>query len=78
MSKLTLSVDPEVVARAKRHAKHHGVSVSQMVETYLAAVAGPANSPSTTIDPPVLRTVRGALKRADPEDHKKYLAAKYR
>jgi hypothetical protein len=78
MSKLTLSVDSDVVARAKRHAKRHGVSVSQMVETYLAAVAGPTNPPGTTIDPPVLRALRGTLKKANPGDHKKYLAAKYR
>jgi hypothetical protein len=77
MSKLTLSVDPDVIVRAKRHAKLQGVSVSQMVETYLAAVVGPAKLHSTE-DPPVLRAVRGALKSADPEDHKKYLAAKYR
>jgi hypothetical protein len=38
MSKLTLSVDPGVAARAKRYAKRHGVSVSGLVETYLAAV----------------------------------------
>ncbi len=37
MSKLTLSVDGEVVARAKCHAKRRGVSVSQMVEAYLSA-----------------------------------------
>jgi hypothetical protein len=77
MSKLTLSVDPDVIVRAKRHAKRQGVSVSQMVETYLAAVAGPAKLHPVD-DPPVLRAVRGILKIADPEDHKKYLAAKYR
>jgi hypothetical protein len=76
MSKLTLSVDQDVVARAKRHAKRHGISVSQMVETYLAAVAGPPASAAP--DTPVLRAVRGSLKKADPEDYKKFLTAKYR
>ena len=77
MSKLTLSVDPDVIVRAKRHAKRYGVSVSQMVETYLATVARPAKLDPAE-DPPVLRAVRGSLKKANPEDHKKYLAAKYR
>jgi hypothetical protein len=77
MSKLTLSVDRDVIVRAKRHAKRHGVSVSQMVETYLAAVAGPPPPPAS-IEPPVLRALRGTLKAGNPEDHKKYLAAKYR
>jgi len=39
MSKLTLSIDPVVISRAKRYAKQHGTSVSQMVEAYLASVS---------------------------------------
>jgi hypothetical protein len=58
MSKLTLSVDKGVVARAKRYAKKRGVSISLMVETYLAAVCAP---PPAAEDPPILRSVRGIL-----------------
>ena len=76
MSKLTLSVDNRVVSRAKRYAKEHGVSVSQMVETYLAAVAE-RTSPATE-DAPILRSVRGSLKKADLGAYRKHLAAKYR
>ncbi|MGD0297473.1 MAG: DUF6364 family protein [Bryobacteraceae bacterium] len=77
MSKLTLSVDERVVSRAKRYAKRRGVSVSAMVEAYLASVAeAPDKSPEDT--PPILRSVRGILKKADPEAYKKYLVAKYR
>jgi hypothetical protein len=39
MAKLTLSVDSRVVSLAKQYAKRRGVSVSNMVEAYLAAVA---------------------------------------
>jgi len=39
--KLTLSVDDRVVSRAKQYAKRRGISVSKMVEGYLAAVAEP-------------------------------------
>jgi len=77
MSKLTLSVDSRVVSRAKRYAKQRGVSVSAMVETYLAAVSDPPSRPSNEA-PPILRSLRGSLKRADLEDYKKHLAAKYR
>jgi predicted HicB family RNase H-like nuclease len=45
MAKLTLSVDGRVVRRAKEYAKRRGVSVSKMVETYLAAVAEPPAGP---------------------------------
>ena len=75
MSKLTLSVDDRVVSRAKRYAKQRGVSVSEMVEAYLAAVAEPS-SPATH-DAPILRAVRGSLKKADLEGYRKHLAAKY-
>jgi hypothetical protein len=75
MSKLTLSVDEHVVSRAKRYARQHGVSISEMVETYLEAVAGPPKLSQT--DAPVLRSLRGSLKKADLAAYKKHLAAKY-
>jgi hypothetical protein len=76
MSKLTLSVDSRVVARAKRFARQRGVSVSAMIETYLAAVAEP-HSPATR-EAPVLRSLRGSLKKASIEEYRKHLAAKYK
>ena len=66
MSKLTLSVDERVVSRAKRYAKRRGVSVSAMVEAYLASVAE-APDKSSEDSPPILRSVRGILKKADLE-----------
>ncbi len=40
MTKLTLSVDEEVVAQAKRLAKENGRSVSAMFSQYVRATAG--------------------------------------
>jgi hypothetical protein len=68
-------VDDRVVARAKRYAAQRGVSVSEMVEAYLSAVT--ESSPATS-DAPILRTVRGILKKADLSEYRKHLAAKYR
>ena len=76
MSKLTLSVDSQVVSRAKRYAKLHGVSVSKMVEAYLAAVAEPPSPVAGGT--PVLRSLRGLLKNADSDAYRKHLVAKYR
>lgn len=76
MAKLTLSVNNRVVARAKQYAKVRGVSVSQMVEAYLAAVAEPPSPAATAA--PILRSVRGVLKNADIDGYRKHLAAKYR
>jgi Family of unknown function (DUF6364) len=76
MAKLTLSVDSRVVLRAKQYAKLRGVSVSQMVESYLTAVAEPT-SPARGAAP-ILRSVRGVLKNADIDKYRNHLAAKYR
>jgi len=76
MPKLTLGVDDRVVSSAKRYAKQCGISVSKMAEAYLAAVANPA-SPETR-DTPILRSVRGSLRRADLEEYRKHLTIKYR
>jgi len=76
MAKLTLSVDQRVVSRAKQYAKLRGVSVSEMVETYLMAVAEPPSQASGAAS--ILRSVRGVLKNADIEGYRKHLAAKYK
>ncbi len=76
MAKLTLSVNDRVVSRAKQYAKRRGVSVSKMVEAYLAAVADPGSPPAG--DAPILRSVRGVLKSADVGEYRKHVAAKYR
>jgi hypothetical protein len=75
MAKLTLSVDNRVILDAKKYAKARGVSVSEMVETYLASVAEPAHASGAA---PVLRSVRGTLQKADIKEYRKHLAAKYR
>jgi len=77
MSKLTLSIDERVVSRAKRYAKRRGISVSAMVETYLASVAE-AFDRNPLDSPPILRSVRGILKKSDLGAYKKHLVAKYR
>ena len=75
MSKLTLSVDEQVVARAKRYAARHGTSVSRLVERYLDRLTSP---PETGSEPPVLSRLRGVLTDGDPRDHARYLEEKYR
>ncbi len=76
MAKLTLSVDSQVVENAKVYAKQRGISVSAIVEAYLASVAEPP--PSSTAATPILNSVRGVLKGVDVEDYRHHLAAKYR
>jgi hypothetical protein len=74
MAKLTLSVDDAVISRAKRYAERRNVSVSRLVEDYLAAVTKPASSGTKT---PVLNAVRGILKSGDRDDYRRHLVKKY-
>jgi hypothetical protein len=77
MAKLTLSVDEEVVAGAKRYAEQRGTSVSRLVEEYLAIVSRGAGASD---EPPILARVRGLLKgsRLDERDYRRHLREKYR
>jgi hypothetical protein len=74
MAKLTLSVDDTVISRAKRYAEKHDVSVSRMVQDFLAAVV---EEPSSGKLPPVLSSVRGVLKSGNREHYGRFLAKKY-
>jgi Family of unknown function (DUF6364) len=74
-TKLTLSVDSAVISRAKRYAKRSGVSVSALVESYLAIVSQP---PAARKAPPLLQELRGILKGADVSEYRKHLERKYR
>lgn len=75
MPKLTLSVDPAVVRRAKRYAEAVGTSVSALVERYLDALT---RRDEITDDPPVLRALRGAARGVDPDAHRRHVLRKYR
>ena len=75
MSKLTLSVDKSVALRAKRYSKQRRVSVSKLVEEYLDIISTP---PKAADEPPILSSLRGTLKSADPAEYRKYLIKKYR
>lgn len=75
MAKLTLSVDPAVVDRAKRFAQSRGTSVSALVERYLDRLT---RQPAATVEPPVLARLRGLIAGSDPEQHRRHLERKYR
>jgi hypothetical protein len=75
MTKLTLSVDPAVVERAKEYAAGRGTSVSSLVQTLLELVASPPKSESRA---PVLSKLRGSMRRGSVADYRKYLERKYR
>lgn len=80
MRKLTLSVDEEVIRRAKELASREGTSVSRLVESFLREAATGERSSSPSV-PPVLRRLRGCLKgggTSAPKTYREHLEAKYR
>lgn len=75
MSKLTLSVDEQVVRDAKRYAAARGTSVSRLVERYLGLLSKPPKSEERT---PVLRMLRGAARDVPADAYRQHLDRKYR
>ena len=74
-TKLTLSIDPSVVVRAKRYAKKSGVSISQMVEAYLDTVT--ASEAPDRESSSFAASFRGILKTGDREEYRAHLVKKY-
>lgn len=74
MPKLTLSVDSDVVRRAKTYAARRGTSVSRLVERFLRVVS---RGPEEANEPPVLRRLRGSLKGADTATYRRHLEERY-
>ena len=72
-AKLTLTVDPRVIAVAKQYAAQAGTSVSQLVEDYLAAIVASPTAPSA----PVLDRLRGTMRGVDVEDYRRHQVDKY-
>ena len=61
MAKLTLSVDGEIIKKAKERAQAQGVSVSQMVSVFFASVTDSKQSGEKS--PPILRKLTGILAK---------------
>ena len=73
-TKHTRSIDPEVIAAARRFAAEHGTSVSRLVESFLDTVTRTQQAASET---PILARLRGSLRDADTADYRERLARKY-
>ena len=79
-TKLTLRLDEEVIAKAKKLAKERGKSVSRMVADFITVLdtSEVENSGADEL-PPKTRALYGLLrdKQVDEEDYKTYLVDKY-
>ena len=79
-TKLTLNVDKSVIERAKEYAKSHKISLSKLIETYLASLTN-KKSQETEITP-LVESLTGVIKLEKDFDYKNgysdYLMEKYK
>jgi HEPN domain-containing protein len=78
--KLTLSLDRDVIEKAKIYAKSNEVSLSKLIESYLSAVT--KEQPVTPEITPLVESLSGVIKLPDDYDEKEnytdYLMEKYK
>jgi hypothetical protein len=71
-TKLTLSIDNEVITKAKRYAKTKGRSLSDLIENYLKNITS-SDKEDFTLSPKV-KALMGSIKVPDDFDYKKELS----
>ena len=80
-TKLTLSLDKEIIEAAKAYARNKNTSLSNLVENYLASVTSKEKVHADEISP-LVKSLSGVLKPDTKANAKKqyadYLAKKYR
>ncbi|MBX6332396.1 MAG: hypothetical protein IRY91_11165 [Gemmatimonadaceae bacterium] len=76
-TKLTLSVDGEIVKRAKEFADRHDTSVSALVEDFLRRLEGGARWPAGEGAPIVARLRGLGAPSGGREEYRRHLEEKY-
>ncbi|MGN5763742.1 DUF6364 family protein [Acinetobacter calcoaceticus] len=73
-AKLTLSIDKNVIERAKHYAQQHQQSVSSLVEAYLDRISAQANR-TNELQAPITERLTGMFAEQDNgQDYKELLA----
>lgn len=71
-TKLTLTIEQEIIEKAKAYAKSKGRSLSDIVENYFKAITQ-KEQPIETEDTPITDSLRGSFKAPKDFDYKKEL-----
>tara|TARA_R110002050_G_scaffold114933_1_gene230852 strand:- start:104 stop:358 length:255 start_codon:yes stop_codon:yes gene_type:complete len=82
-SKLTLKLDKTVIEQAKQYAKEQQISLSRLIENYLASLTQKDKSNKKEIEiTPLVKSLSGSIKVPDDFDYDKakydYLMEKYK
>lgn len=75
-SKLTLRLEDDLIESAKKYAQNKGVSLSQMVANYFAAIQSQEEQQELA---PITRSLLGSSEKVqlEEDDYKKHLESKY-
>ena len=72
-TKLTLTIEREIIERAKNYAKEKNRSLSDLIENYLKILTHEEASNKTEKLSPVLKSLKGSFKMPKNMDYKKEL-----
>ncbi|MFY8188099.1 MAG: DUF6364 family protein [Flavobacterium sp.] len=72
-TKLTLTIEKEVIEIAKEYAKDKGQSLSEMVENYLKLVTSKSSKPNENQFSSKMKKFRGIIKAEHDFDYKEVL-----
>ena len=61
-TKLTLTIDREVIEQAKKYAQTHQRSLSNLIETYLRSIINENQAPPMVELTPMVKSMKGAAK----------------
>ena len=68
-TKLTLSLNNEIINKAKLYAKYHEISLSKMIESYLDSITASKNKEITIT--PLVESLSGVVNLPDDFDYRK-------
>ncbi len=71
-TKLTLTIEQQIIAKAKKYAKKRGRSLSDIVENYLKAITKEKDDSDIEITP-LVKSLKGSFKAPSGFDYKKEL-----
>jgi hypothetical protein len=72
-TKLTLTIEEDIIDKAKKYAKKKGRSLSDIIENYLKIVVAEKADLETEIGP-LTKSLKGSFKKPSDFDYKKQLA----
>jgi hypothetical protein len=72
-TKLTLTIEQTIIEKAKKYAKDHGRSLSDIVENYLKGITKEDNIDSIELTP-IVKSLKGSFKAPKNNDYKKELS----